>query len=73
MIEPTPEMIRRIRERIGGSEIAARSAAEAALGLIERDYELRPRSADPTDPEWACPICGYHNRGVCCTHCGAQR
>ncbi len=36
-IDPTPEMIRNIRSRIGGSEIAARSAAEAVLAIVERD------------------------------------
>ena len=41
MIEPTVEMIHDIRERIGGSEIAARSAAEAVLAVVERDYDVK--------------------------------
>lgn len=46
MIEPTEEMVHDIRHRIGGSEVAARSAADAVLAIVERDYELRPRGED---------------------------
>lgn len=49
-IEITDEMIRDIRERIGGSEIAARSAAEAILAIVERDYDVRPKFGPADHP-----------------------
>jgi hypothetical protein len=55
VIEPTDEMIRNIRWRIGGSGEAARSAAEAVLGIVERDYRVEPKP--PWEREDAC-LCG---------------
>lgn len=66
MIGPTDEMTRNIRSRIGGSEVAARSAAEAVLAVVERDQvaPLRAVLEKLLDPH----ACHYDHHGDCQEH-----
>jgi hypothetical protein len=45
---------------------AARTLVPSLLAQVEH---LREVAANFERAEWACVGCGYHNRGLVCTHC----